>query len=291
MILQKIDEYLSSPDVLTLAGTTQANYRYALKAFRAFLSTQPTDDFAAFAENKDQFLLFLQKQKLAGRTIQQYVTAVKIFMRWSGHPVELTHRIGNGEKKANQRKQLRRWFDESDVAKCLAYTFPKKPIESAAILRILVRLMAETGARVRELALVETKHIELEDYLVWLMDSKTEPRAAFFSPTTQQMIENQLKSRLLPTTGPMFPSVDNIKGSIKEMLIDLGLKKQGEKDGRGAHTFRHFVATRLFYVGSMRIEDIAFLLGDEVDTIVKNYLHPTPLMLRERVAKAMRWEI
>jgi hypothetical protein len=37
----------------------------------------------------------------------------------------------------------------------------------------------------------------------------------------------------------------------------------------------------------MRIEDIAFLLGNTTDTIVQNYLHPTPLMLKERVERAM----
>ena len=73
------------------------------------------------------------------------------------------------------------------------------------------------------------------------------------------------------------------------MLEDMGLKNG--KDGRGPRTFRHYVATHLFYVGNMRIEDIAVLLGDKVDTIINNYLHPTPLMLRERVAKAMKWEV
>jgi len=33
----------------------------------------------------------------------------------------------------------------------------------------------------------------------------------------------------------------------------------------------------------VRIEDIAFLLGDTVETIRERYLHPTPEMLKGRV--------
>jgi integrase len=88
--------------------------------------------------------------------------------------------------------------------------------------------------------------------------------------------------------GEIFPDAPRITQMIMEMLEDLGLKKP--RDGRGPHTFRHYLATRLFYVGNMRIEDIAFLLGDTTETIVNNYLDPTPLMLRERVSRAMRWE-
>ena len=40
----------------------------------------------------------------------------------------------------------------------------------------------------------------------------------------------------------------------------------------------------------MNLFDIATLLGDKPETIQSVYLHPTPKMLRGRVAKAMGWE-
>ena len=70
------------------------------------------------------------------------------------------------------------------------------------------------------------------------------------------------------------------------MLDELEINRLG----RGPHTFRHFVATKLFYDGGMRIEDVATLMGTTAENITKNYLHPTPLMLRERVFDAMKWE-
>jgi integrase len=51
--------------------------------------------------------------------------------------------------------------------------------------RVLVRLLHDTGARVREFAKIEAGHIDIEDRTVWLMEGKSEPRAAFFSPTTR----------------------------------------------------------------------------------------------------------
>jgi integrase len=84
----------------------------------------------------------------------------------------------------------------------------------------------------------------------------------------------------------MFPDTEQIKKVVAEMLEDLSLRRPG----RGPHTFRHYVATKLFYEGNMRIEDISVLLGTTVEIIVKNYLHPTPDMLKRRVFKAMQWD-
>jgi integrase len=199
-------------------------------------------------------------------------------MKWTGHAVIATHRISDGERKKQQRKQLRRWFNKEDIAKCLAYTFPKSTPKNALLYRVIIMLLHDTGARVREIAKIEAEHIDIKNRALWLMESKSEPRAAFFSPTTQNMIENLKRAlRRRNWRGRIFPDTIRITQVVMEMLEDLGLKKP--RDGRGPHTFRHYLATRLFYAGNMRIEDIAFLLGDTTETIVNNYPHPTPLMI------------
>jgi integrase len=135
--------------------------------------------------------------------------------------------------------------------------------------------------------MLRAKNLEIEDRIVWLMDSKTESRPAFFLFHTQTILE-ALRSVKDPWEGELFPDVDTVKKMIYRVLRALGLK--GKADGRGPHTFRHYVTARMFYVGGMRIEEIAFLLGDTTDTVVQNYLQPTPLMLKERVQRAMGWE-
>ena len=80
--------------------------------------------------------------------------------------------------------------------------------------------------------------------------------------------------------------MDIIKKIVTNMLTDLGLKNGA--DGRGPHTFRHWLATYLHYEQDVSMMDIAFLFGDKVETIRDNYIHPTPRMLRRRVMGALR---
>lgn len=281
--MNKIQQYLKSPEVVGLAKSTRSLYTTVLGYFEEFTKTRrPTRKEALPA-----FAKWLEEKKLSGPTIQQYLTCSKIFLKWAGHPIEYTYKISSEERKANKEKQLRRWFTEIEVDMCLVYAFPKYNPENALRYRILVRLMAETGARIRELANIKAEDVDLAEGIVWITESKTVPRPAFFSPQTKEMLES-LKQVHLVWEGNIFPSVDRLKQVVNEMLEDLQLKNG--KDGRGAHCFRHFLATRLFYEGSVRLEDIATLLGDKAETIRDCYLHPTPSMLRKRVSSAMGWD-
>jgi integrase len=79
----------------------------------------------------------------------------------------------------------------------------------------------------------------------------------------------------------LFPGVGHMKRIVNDMLVDLDLKNGA--DGRGPHTFRHYCATHLHYIGNVSISDIGFLLGDTPDMIRSSYLHPTPEMLKGRM--------
>ena len=74
---------------------------------------------------------------------------------------------------------------------------------------------------------------------------------------------------------------------IDGMLKDLGLKTKG--DGRGPHTFRHYVATNLRYNFRMDLDHVARLLGDTQKTISSRYLHPTAEMLHNLINRASGW--
>ena len=107
-------------------------------------------------------------------------------------------------------------------------------------------MLYETGARVKELSHVKVRDVDIEERIIWLYDSKTEPRPAIFGPETQDML-SQLRESKTFWEGTLFPSKLRIRQVVVEMLEDLGLKQS--KDGRGPHTFRHFVASHLFYNG------------------------------------------
>ena len=101
---------------------------------------------------------------------------------------------------------------------------------------------------------------------------------------------SELKSQLKASEWGkcLFPEVGRIKEIVTDMLKDLGLKSKN--DGRGCHTLRHYTASHMFFVGGMRIEEVATLMGDTVDTVRNVYLHCPTDVLREKVRTAMLWK-
>jgi integrase len=276
MIQTKITEYLDS--VKDLRPETIRLYRNALNPLIAF--HRSTNNF----QLKD-YANFLRENKCSGKTIQQYLTIAKMFLKWNGTPAEYTYRIPASERKQSQLKAINRWFTEADVEKCKNYKFPrsKNPLRNRAIVHLLI----DTGARVREISRIKAKDINVTNKTVFLSDSKTEPRSAFFSEDTANIISAHKQRAILNLHDRLFPSTKHVRKIVNDMLIDLELKKGA--DGRGPHTFRHYVATWLHYEGGMSIMDIAFLLGDTPGTIRDNYIHPTSSMLQRRVNGAMEW--
>ena len=198
-------------------------------------------------------------------------------------PIEFTHHVSSRERKQQKRKSLNRWFDESDVKKCLEYRFPSDHTRN----HLLVRVLLETGARIREIADLTLDRVDFDNNTLWISDSKTEPRPVFISDDTQSIFESLfIEQKLHPQQGfhgvnekvKIFPSTNRLKAIIHEMLVDLKIKTP--RDGRGPHTFRHYVATLLHYDGGMSLTDLGFLLGDKPETIRDNYLHPTAKMLQ-----------
>ena len=283
-MIDTIDNYLSSQVYFSLGGSSKKLYLSVLNKLKGFVSNQGTDNVSLDSFPMDEFVEWLKGYEISGRSIQQYLTIVKIFFKWAGHPIEYTYRIPADERKEAKQKSLDRWFDEGEIAMCLGYDFPDAQNESLRVRnQAIVRLLIETGMRVQELANVRSENIDLDDCVMLVSESKTVPRPVFFTWETKDLL---VKVRISQrgvfdtdwTNQKVFPSVNQIQKVINDMLVDMGLKNGS--DGRGPHTFRHWTATSLFYDGQMRLEDIAFLLGDQPETIRSTYLHPTTRMLQ-----------
>ena len=290
MDMNTIQEYLESPDVKKLARSTRDLYGHALNHADQFCgggyTPSPTGRDLShhgvifLSKNMSIFARYLEDKGLSATSIQQYLTCTKIFLKWAGHPVEFTYKISNKARQENKKKHLDRWFTEKDIAACLSYRFDNG---DALKYQAIVRLLVETGARVGEIASIRPIDMHLEDRYV-SVQGKTEPRPVIISDETAELLA-RIVGELFLKDIRIFTKVEKVKVTITRMLEDLGLKNG--KDGRGPHTFRHYTATYLFYSGNLRIEDIAFLLGDKVETIREKYLHPTPGMLRERVGSVL----
>lgn len=286
---QQINSYLTHPHTLALAKSSQYSYRIILqKKLLVFCQENEIQKLnEGFLEYMEDFILFLRSTNLAARTIQQYLTVVKFFLKSIGHKLKHTYKIPRADKQAFDLKHQKRWFSDIDIAACKTYHFPTQHTRN----HVLVKLFCETGARIDEIAHIQRGNVNLEKKTILLGHSKTVPRPVFFSQETAIFIERLFKDKFPDPTETafknIFPGKNRIYKIVIGMLNDLGLKSEG--DGRGPHTFRHFVATTLHYTMGMEITHVAALLGDKTGTIIDCYLHPTAEMLQSKMSKAAGW--
>jgi integrase/recombinase XerD len=283
-----IEKYLSSPTVLALAKSSQKAYGYSLKHLAEYCQGRGIFSFENFQPEMPIFAKWLkQERRITDQSIQQNITNVKIFLNWLGYPVEYTYKISNQDRQAKKRKHSKRWITKEEIQLCLGYKFPNSSRINSLKYRLIIRLLIETGCRAKELSELQIEDIDIKRKTLYLSTSKTEPRFAFFSTATQSLFRKlesiqggqwqggQEENRIFPSTG-------RIKQIVSEMFASLGLKNG--KDGRGPHTFRHFFASHLFFVKGVKIEEIAILMGDTIQTVQNVYLHCPEDVLREKLA-------
>jgi len=288
-IADQINAYLHCPNTLALARKTQHLYKAALKKkLLPFCVLQDITDLEDdFKSHMGAYVKYLLGNGLTAHSTQQYLTITKIFLGFMGVPVKFTFKIPRPAKQAYDLKHQKRWFTDFDIARCKTYRFNRNHGRNHS----LVRLLCETGARVNEIAQIKRCDVKIEKGTLLLGVSKTIPRPVFFSQETgiylAMFLNVKFPDPLADSFKRVFPSSNQIWRIINDMLADLGMKHTG--DGRGPHTFRHYVATDLHFVRGMDLTDVAFLLGDTPETISSRYLHPNAEMLQSRMKKASGW--
>uniref|UniRef100_A0A6M3JUS3 Putative site-specific tyrosine recombinase n=1 Tax=viral metagenome TaxID=1070528 RepID=A0A6M3JUS3_9ZZZZ len=298
---EQVAGFFQSRNFLRLADDTRASYAQALDVhFMTFIRNKSITDDNLVSERKQVMDLFVHHLQhtvaLSGSAIKLYLTIIKLFFRWTGKPLHYSYRRDREDLQDEARRRLMRWFTEAEVERCLNYEFNqrKRRKETSSIRdRAMIRLLVETGIRIGELADIKRGDVILETRTIWINYSKTRPRCVFFSPTTQKLLKSYFwksgfRKAEIGEGKNLFQPTLLCRSAIRDMLIDLNLKSG--RDGRGAHTFRHYCATYLFYAGGMRLPDVARILGDTPDVIEQVYLHPTPVMLLKRIDKAMGWQ-
>jgi integrase len=237
-------------------------------------------------EAMDNFVKYLNRKRLAGTSVQHYIRCVKIYLRAIGRPLDdYQYYVPSESKKALRRKKMERWFTEEEVEKCKGYNFPSYKAERLKERnRIVVRLLIDTAARVKEINNIRIKDFDFKTSppQVRLWTSKTQPRWVPMSPETGGKVKKWIESSsLLPDSKPFN---QRRLTYVNVMLSDLGLKKAG----RGPHTFRHYAAT-MWYEKGLRIELIAHLMGDQVGTVQRCYLHPSKVHTGNNMAEILGW--
>jgi len=283
--MDKIKGFLESDKVRGLALSSQRTYGYALGHLETYLKRSGISIGRDLEEHCPGFILYLKQRGVTGRTIQYYCRVVRIMMSHHGIPVPgFTYRLTNQESHNAKEKRAARWLTEDEVGLCLTHTFPRNHERN----HLIIRLLAETGCRVAEIAEIRRDHVDTDNQTLYIGKSKTTARTVFMSPETSRLMSEYLVFSRINRMPParVFPiKAQTIKKLVGEMFEALGIKRPG----RLTHVFRHYVATYLFYRGGVDLNDIAFLLGDTPETIRKIYIHPTSDMLGDRVRKGFGW--
>jgi integrase len=156
-------------------------------------------------------------------------------------------------------------------------------------LRNIVRIITETGLRVyKELMPMKKEHLDLENAVVWIPDSKT-PNGVAEVPLTPLAVEafrDQL--RLSPCSPYLFPSDENSSGHQKTLktVWHATLRRAGIPYFR-IYDLRSTYATRLS-AGGVADEWVTQLLRQGDAKVFKKYSQMKLQMKREALIKLNR---
>ena len=286
--MDKIRTYIDSGKLAHIADGTRNLYETVFSKIKGFCDQENIQELdQSFEDRMSEFVDYLKDSGIGGTTIKSYLGIVRSFFKAIGLDISYTYKLTSSEKKQKQHKDINRVFNEEEVELCLNHSFASNNMRN----QIIVLLLHETGVRVNELANIRVKDIFMDEGHIKIKNSKTKIRYVFFSQKTKELLVYYIRTL---NHGDLFQEndcmlfdilVSQIKKIIKQMLVDLDI----DATGRGPHNFRHWAATWLFFEGNMRIEDVATLLGDTPEIILSTYIHPTPRMLKKRVAKAWGW--
>ena len=287
VIEDQVTQYFESQRKEALAESTKKMYRGVARSklipFCKLKGIMRLDE--SFSDYMEDYAQYIRDSGATAQTTLEYLTVTQQFLTFHGYNIKHNYRIPRADKQAWDLKQEQRWFSEYDVAMCRTYVFRFQHTRN----HLLVRLFSETGARLNEIANIRLKDINFSTRNLLLHHSKTIPRSVSLNAETLIYMKRHIE-KAFPGHDPnspafIFPQSNQIYKIIIEMLQDLKLKKKD--DGRGPHTFRHYVATYMRYILRLDLDYVSKILGDSNDMVTTRYIHPTPEMLNNLVGRAL----
>ena len=258
-----------------LADATVKNYDLALNYFHTSAKEHGLFKLADVPEHikSHEFALWLKRRGVKDGSIQYYINRVKQWLRDEGIPVEYTYKVSSDQKKEKRLKNRERWFSANDI-----HTILFEAEKEGGAVELAVNILLDTGMRIRELASMKLENIDGQ--VLFIDDSKTDPRFVFITSFTLGLLQAFLKlssrqEMLEETDEPtlLFHGLSQpaLQKRITRFLGQIGMKNGA--DGRGPHTFRHYHASYLYFVGKMPLDKIAIMLGDKPDVVFSTYIH------------------
>jgi site-specific recombinase XerD len=143
---------------------------------------------------------------------------------------------------------------------------------------VIVRVLADCGIRVSELAGADVEHADLDQEVLYVIGKGNRPRAVPFGARTAQAIDRYLRMRsshphakrterlLLTQRGPI--SADGIRWRLEVLGRAAGI------EGLHPHAFRHTAAHQFLSAGGQE-RDLMHLMGWRSDAMLAVYARST----------------
>jgi integrase/recombinase XerC len=276
-LIQEIDlflQYLAQEKRLSVHTVT--NYRRDLSQLTLFCGQQNLTNWSEIkSKNIRQFIAQLHRQRLAGRSIQRALSAVRSFYRFLIREGLTENNPALAVQAPKTEKRLPSTLDVDQMKSLLEHTSQDTFI--ACRDRAIMELFYSSGLRLAELAALNLRDIDFADSLVYVTGKGNKSRVIPIGNQAISSLKNWLTKRdelgFIEQTAIFITQQGRRLGvrSIQKRLSYWG-KKQGISDQVHPHRLRHAFASHMLEAsGDLRA--VQELLGHADISTTQIYTH------------------
>jgi integrase/recombinase XerC len=259
-----------------LSQHTVVNYRRDLKQFSTFCSEAELTDWTGVkASDIRRFVVFLNKQKLANKSIQRMLSTVRSFYRYLIREGLVDSNPAQSVQAPKVEKRLPATLDVDQMTALLDHTKQDGFISSRD--RAMMELFYSSGLRLAELASLNIRDIDFGDLLVYVTGKGSKSRVVpvgkqAIAAITQWLDTREQAGYIEPQA--LFLSKQGKRlgvRSIQQRLQYWG-KQHGVSDKVHPHRLRHAFASHMLEAsGDLRA--VQELLGHADLSTTQIYTH------------------
>lgn len=251
-----IDLYLRDMEFNNLSEKTIKNRGYLLHKLDNFLK-KDICNITVF--DLRAYIVDLQENKIAAKTINSYISQIKAFFTWLYEEEYIDKNIARKIKKIKEPKRIKKPLSAIQLEELRDGC--KDDLE-----RALVEFLYSTGMRISELVSLNISDLDFDKKNIYLIGKGDKERNILFSDRAKYYLEKYLKSRTEKgiESEALFCSSRKPFGRLKDRAIQKRLKnikdRQLIKADVTPHTLRRTMATNMLNAGA-DITIVQFLLG------------------------------
>lgn len=274
---QEIDNFLNYlAQEKRLSEHTVVNYQRDLKQFTTFcLELELTDWTDIKASDIRRFVVFLNKQKLANKSIQRMLSTVRSFYRYLMREGLVNSNPAQSVQAPKVEKRLPATLDVDQMTALLEHTNQDGFINSRD--RAIMELFYSSGLRLAELANLNIRDIDFGDFLVFVTGKGNKGRVVPVGKQAiaamKQWLEVREQAGFIEQQA-LFLSKQGKRLGVRSIQLRLQYwgKQHGVSDKVHPHRLRHAFASHMLEAsGDLRA--VQELLGHADLSTTQIYTH------------------